>query len=135
MDSLCAGKPGKRIAGRVVAAVRRIGMGLQEGKECPEVKSVGKPGIRVQGQDLIQVFLKRDLPGSDNAEPEIPVPPENIFPLFQKLMGNTINFPYLFQGHIFDESLFQNLEDEWQGILPVRDDEIREDAMGMPAST
>ena len=112
MDALCAGVSGKNKPGRVLAAVRRIGVGLQEGIQRLEKEARGEAGKGFHGKDLLQKIQGGKLSGTDNAKPQILVPSVDLLPSFQYLMGNAISIFYLFQGHGTSKPGLQDMEDE-----------------------
>jgi hypothetical protein len=56
-------------------------------------------------------------------------------PTDQGLIRDTIGIFYVICGHSMGEPYLKDVDYKGQGILPVRDDKVREDGMCMPAGT
>lgn len=56
---------------------------------------------------------------------------KDIFPSIECGVGKAIIFTYIRDGHTATEMQTEDMQDERQGVLPVRDEKIRQNSMGM----
>lgn len=119
----------------LLAVRRRIFVGLEEGKGKAADKSGSE--IRIAG-DLKKVFQEGEsgcLHGREHAHPLFFLPPEKGKPEVKLFLGNLEALTEPFYGSKAQEILCKDAEDEEKTVGGIRDDEIREDGMGMTAGT
>lgn len=119
----------------LLAVSRRIFMGLE--KRLCKTTDKGGCKIRIDGLDE-QSFQKEkggDLRGRKNTEPFLFLYQEKLQPAAQLGKSDGEALAEFFHSRKVQEILSQNPEDEKQAIAGVRDDEVRENGMGMATGT
>ena len=117
-------------------AVRcRVFVGLEEGDSKTPDKSGGKTGIARHCKKAFQKRKAGGLQGREQAHPLIFLPPEQDKPAVKLILGNEEALTEPFHGNRAQEILRQDAEDEEKAVGGIRNDEVREDGMGMAAGT
>lgn len=122
-------------AEHLLAVRRRIFVGLEEGDSKTPDKSGGKTGIAGQCKKVLQERKAGGFQGRQQAHPLILLPPEQGKPEVKLIPGNEEALTESFHGNRAQEILRQDAEDEEKTVGGIRDDEVREDGMGMTAGT
>ena len=117
------------------AVRRRISVGLEEGDSEAADKTGCKAGIRVHPKKALQEREAGGLHGREKAQPLILVLFEQGKPVAELVLVNTEACADFFHGSKPEEIFRQDTEDKEKAIGGIRDDEIREDSMGMAAGT
>lgn len=110
-------------------------MGLEEG----DSEATDKPGCksRVRGHPKKGV-QEREAGGfqrREQAHPFFFLPVEQGKPAVKQLRGNGETFTEFFHGSRAQEIHSQDMEEEEQAVRGIRDNEVRQDGMGMSAGT
>ena len=110
-------------------------MGLEEG----DSEATDKPGCknRVRGhpKKAVQERETRGLQRREQAHPFFFLPVEQGKPAVKQLRGNGEMFTEFFHGSRAQEIHSQDMEEEEQAVRGIRDNEVRQDGMGMSAGT
>lgn len=122
-------------AEHLLAVSRRIFVRLEEGDGKTADKTRGKARIAGHLKKALQEREGGNLHGREHAHPLFLLPSEQIEPVIKQLRGNKETFTEFFHGSKMQEILCKDPEDEKEAIGGVRDDEVREDGMGMAAGT
>lgn len=122
-------------AEHLLAVGRRIPVGLEEGNSKVPDKTGGE--IRIAGHEK-KALQKREagcLHGREKAQPLFFLLPEQGKPVVKQFRGNEETLTEFFHGNRAQELLRQDAEDEEKAVGGIRNDEVREDGMGMAAGT
>lgn len=117
------------------AARRRIFVRLEEGGGKAADKSGGKIRIARHLKKAFQESEAGCLHGGEDAQPLFFLGEEQFQPAVKLFPGNGKAFAEVFHGRKVQEILSQSPQDEEKTIGRIRDDEVREDGMGMAAGT
>lgn len=119
----------------LLAVIRRIFVGLEEGDSKTADKCTGK--VRVT-RHLKKLFQEREagcLHGRKHPHPFLLLPPEEAKPVVKLFLCDKEALTEPFHRSGTQEILRKNPEDKKETVGGVRDDEVREDGMGMAAGT
>ena len=122
-------------AEHLLAVRSRIFMRLEEGLCKTADKGGGEIRIGRLGEKDLQEGKAGSLHGRKHAEPLLLLRLEEIQPAAQLGKGDGEALTESLHGRQTQEILGEDAEDEEQAIAGVRDDEVREDGMGMAAGT
>ena len=122
-------------AEHLLAVRSRIFMRLEEGLCKTADKGGGEIRIGRLGEKDLQEGKAGSLHGRKHAEPLLLLRLEEIQPAAQLGKGDGEALTESLHGRQTQEILREDAEDEEQAIAGVRDDEVREDGMGMAAGT
>ncbi len=110
-------------------------MGLEEGDSKTPDKSGGKTGIAGHCKKALQERKAGSLQGREQAHPLFFLPPEQGKPAVKLFLGNEEALTESFHGNRAQEILRKDAEDEEKAVGGIREEEVREDGMGMAAGT
>ena len=119
----------------LLAVIRRIFVGLEEGNSKTADKCAGK--VRVT-RHLKKLFQEREagcLHGREHPHPFLLLPPEETKPVVKLFLCDKEALTEPFHRSGTQEILRKNPEDKKETVGGVRDDEVRKDGMGMAAGT
>ncbi len=122
-------------AEHLLAVRSRIFVGLEEGDGETADKGGGKTGIAGHCKEALQERKAGSLQRKEQAHPLLFLLSEQGKPVVKLFAGNEEALTDPFHGSRAQEILRQDAEDEEKAVGGIRDDEVREDGMGMAAGT
>lgn len=113
---------------------RGISVGLQEGISGSIRKAAGEKGMLRQLDNPQKGIQSGSFGVFQHPKPFLLMLGKYLFPFIKLGSGNTEAFTEDLNGRTTQESFRQDTEDEEKAIARIRDEQFREDGMGVPAA-
>ena len=113
---------------------RGISVGLQEGISGFIRKVAGEKGILRQADNPQEEIQPGSFGVFQHPKPFLLMLGKELFPFIKLIPGNAEAFTESLNGRTAEERFCQDTKDEEKAIARIRDEQIREDGMGVPAA-